>query len=55
MKSSARAAILSLLKADPYAFRSELRPNTGSVVARLDHHKWNDADWLGKPRAEKLV
>ena len=27
------------LKADPYAFRSELRPNTGSVVARLDHHK----------------
>jgi len=34
------------LKADPYGFRSELRPNTGSVVARLDKHSWNDADWL---------
>jgi 1,4-alpha-glucan branching enzyme len=40
------------LKADPYAFRSELRPNTGSVVARLDHHKWNDADWIAH-RAQK--
>jgi 1,4-alpha-glucan branching enzyme len=36
------------LKADPYAFRSELRPNTGSVVARLDHHKWTDADWISE-------
>jgi 1,4-alpha-glucan branching enzyme len=35
-----------LLKADPYAFRSELRPNTGSIVARLDHHIWNDAGWI---------
>jgi 1,4-alpha-glucan branching enzyme len=35
-----------LLKADPYAFRSELRPNTGSIVARLDRHKWNDSGWM---------
>ncbi len=34
------------LKADPYAFRSELRPNTGSVVGNLDTHQWSDADWL---------
>jgi 1,4-alpha-glucan branching enzyme len=34
------------LKADPYGFQSELRPNTGSVVARLDKHSWNDTDWL---------
>jgi 1,4-alpha-glucan branching enzyme len=34
------------LKADPYGFRSELRPNTGSVVARLDKHTWKDAEWL---------
>src|SRR5947207_1966266 len=40
------------LKADPYAFRSELRPNTGSVVASLDHHKWTDADWISH-RAHK--
>jgi 1,4-alpha-glucan branching enzyme len=34
------------LKADPYGFRSELRPNTGSVVSRLDKHSWNDGDWM---------
>ncbi len=39
-------AVLPMLKSDPYAFRSELRPKTGSIVARLDHHTWNDKDWL---------
>ena len=34
------------LKADPYGFFSELRPNTGSVVARLDKHNWGDGDWM---------
>ncbi|HXL21346.1 MAG TPA: 1,4-alpha-glucan branching protein GlgB [Candidatus Dormibacteraeota bacterium] len=34
------------LKADPYGFRSELRPNTGSIVASLDHHQWQDQAWL---------
>ena len=34
------------LKADPYGFRAELRPNTGSVVARLDKHSWNDGEWM---------
>src|SRR4029077_7555424 len=34
------------LKADPYAFAAELRPNTGSVVARLDKHHWNDNEWM---------
>jgi len=34
------------LKADPYGFRSELRPNTGSVVANLDNYQWNDAEWM---------
>ncbi len=40
------------LKADPYAFSAELRPNTGSVVARLDKHPWNDADWIAQ-RSQK--
>jgi 1,4-alpha-glucan branching enzyme len=35
-----------LLKADPYAFRAELRPNTGSIVANLDGYKWSDSDWM---------
>jgi 1,4-alpha-glucan branching enzyme len=34
------------LKADPYAFSAELRPNTGSVVANLDKHQWQDGDWM---------
>jgi 1,4-alpha-glucan branching enzyme len=40
------------LKADPYAFRSELRPNTGSVVADLDHHVWTDHEWIAKRTAK---
>jgi len=39
------------LKADPYAFRSELRPNTGSIVDSLDHHKWQDNAWLARRAA----
>jgi 1,4-alpha-glucan branching enzyme len=34
------------LKADPYGFRAELRPNTGSIVARLDTYEWKDAAWM---------
>jgi len=40
------------LKADPYGFSSELRPNNGSVVARIDKHQWNDTDWI-QQRGEK--
>jgi 1,4-alpha-glucan branching enzyme len=39
------------LKADPYGFRSELRPNTGSVVTPLDQHKWKDNAWLARRAA----
>ncbi len=34
------------LKADPYAFYSELRPGTASIVYSLDNYKWNDEDWI---------
>src|SRR5579859_2460216 len=34
------------LKSDPYAFRGELRPNTGSVVANLENYVWHDREWL---------
>lgn len=30
------------LKADPFGFRGELRPDTGSVVARTDNFEWHD-------------
>lgn len=35
-----------LLKADPYAFYSELRPNTASVVYSLDGFQWEDSRWM---------
>jgi 1,4-alpha-glucan branching enzyme len=37
---------LPVLKSDPYAFRSELRPYTSSIVASLGHHIWNDQGWM---------
>lgn len=35
-----------LNKADPYAFHSELRPATASIVAQIDQYLWNDEKWL---------
>jgi 1,4-alpha-glucan branching enzyme len=36
------------LKSDPYAFWSELRPNTASVVKNIDKYQWNDSAWLAE-------
>lgn len=33
-------------KSDPYAFYSELRPNTASIVYNIDNYQWNDGNWL---------
>ncbi len=38
------------LKTDPYAWRYELRPNTGSVVAGALEHEWRDEAWLEERR-----
>ncbi|BFU96662.1 MAG: 1,4-alpha-glucan branching enzyme [Nitrospira sp.] len=35
-----------LLKADPYAFASELRPKTASVVTDTATYTWNDHAWM---------
>jgi len=34
------------LKADPYGFAMQLRPENSSLVASLDEHTWNDAEWI---------
>ena len=34
------------LKADPYGFRSELRPNTASRLYDLRDYAWDDAAWI---------
>ena len=39
---------LTYLKADPYAFRQQLRPDTASVVAAGDEFVWEDKKWIEK-------
>jgi 1,4-alpha-glucan branching enzyme len=44
-----------LVKADPYGFAMQLRPENSSLVASLDGYVWHDAAWLanregGDPR-----
>ena len=35
-----------VLKADPYGFGTELRPNTASLVWDIDKFKWTDDKWM---------
>lgn len=37
-------------KGDPYAFRWETPPNTGSVVWNIDDYQWRDQEWLDDRR-----
>lgn len=39
-----------LLKSDPYAFYSELRPHTASIVYNIKGYQWNDQAWRRKKR-----
>ncbi len=50
-----QASTIPMLKADPYAFGSELRPKTASIVHRLDRFTWGDQEWLAeRPRRQAL-
>ena len=42
-----------IVKSDPFAFQTEMRPNTASIVCDLDGYIWNDSDWLDS-RARQL-
>ncbi len=42
------------LKADPYAFGQELRPDTASVVRSLQY-TWNDAEWLAQREGKQTM
>ncbi|MCL6605360.1 MAG: 1,4-alpha-glucan branching protein GlgB [Paenibacillus sp.] len=41
----------SFLKADPYAFKSEVRPATASVVANISGYRWGDGAWRRKNKS----
>ena len=42
------------LKADPYGFHMETRPNTATKLYELEGYEWHDADWL-KARESKNI
>jgi 1,4-alpha-glucan branching enzyme len=41
------------LKADPYAFSSEVRPKTASLVADINRYQWHDAEWMANRPARQ--
>lgn len=38
----------TVLKSDPYAFKSELRPGTASILVKQTKFRWADKRWLNK-------
>jgi 1,4-alpha-glucan branching enzyme len=44
-----------LLKADPYAFRTEPPPATASVIHQLSHYQWHDEEWMERRRAQDPI
>ncbi|MCH5257870.1 MAG: 1,4-alpha-glucan branching protein GlgB [Lachnospiraceae bacterium] len=47
---------LTYMKADPYAFGQQLRPDTASIVRDINGFEWNDSKWMknrGKVQSPK--
>ncbi|EJT5939719.1 TPA: 1,4-alpha-glucan branching protein GlgB [Clostridium perfringens] len=44
----------TVYKSDPYSFKSELRPNTASVLTKIKSFRWGDKRWLNKREKEGL-
>ena len=43
-----------VFKADPYAFTSEVRPATASIISSKPQYKWNDRGWMTKRKKFKM-
>lgn len=43
-----------VLKADPFAFYAEVRPNTASIVYSLEGYAWNDGGWIKERKYDSL-
>ncbi|MBD5519802.1 MAG: 1,4-alpha-glucan branching protein GlgB [Lachnospiraceae bacterium] len=46
---------LIYLKADPYAFGQQLRPDTASVVREIDGFEWSDTKWMKNRKKVQAV
>lgn len=44
-----------LLKADPYAVESELRPRTASIARNLSGYSWNDQNWMDRRGRQNVL
>ena len=40
-------------KSDPFAFASELRPKTASVIWNLNRYEWRDGEWMAARQARQ--
>ncbi len=50
-----RADGSEVYKIDPYAFRSELRPDNASIVADLDKYVWGDDEWRRETHGQNFL
>lgn len=48
------AAGNKFLKADPYAFYSELRPHTASVIYNIEGYDWKDQQWFKNKKKKRI-
>lgn len=44
-----------ILKSDPYAFYSEVRPNTASIVYSLEEYDWQDNHWMQRKEKRNFL
>ncbi len=52
---SAQKSAFRVYKADPYAFASEIRPQSASLVYDLSGYVWNDSRWMNERRARQSL
>jgi 1,4-alpha-glucan branching enzyme len=45
----------TLMKADPYGFTMQHRPDTASVVTSIDGYKWRDDDWMQRRANQNIL
>ena len=43
-----------ILKADPYAFYAEQRPNTASIIYDIEGFEWTDENWIKKRQSSNI-
>lgn len=41
------------LKSDPYAFQTEVRPETASIITSLENYEWQDKDWFANNTSDQ--